>query len=235
MNFRIFILLFFLFLGVNAQEKKFNKPNYKRINKLTSKKKSDFYYPKLMKRYLESDRNMTIEEKRSLYYGFVFRKNYKPYAASKYKPIISKLLKKPKLSKIDLNELLRQTDLHLYQHPFDVEILRVRVYVYKQLRNKINALKSRNQIKIIKDILLSSGDGKTKKTAFHVINTNHEHELLKMLGYQQVGRRKSINKFEYLTIKPNKDGINGLYFNLIQSVKSLNNKIKPKSSKKRFF
>ncbi len=231
MNFRILILFVLFFLGVNAQENKFSKPNYKRINKLTSKKKSDLYFPKLMKRYLESDCYMTLEEKRFLYYGFVFRKNYKPYTASKYRPVINKLLRKPKLSKIDLKELLRQTDLHLYHHPFDVEILRVRVYVYKQLRDKINIAKSRNQIKIIKDVLMSSGNGKTKNTAFHVINIKHEYELLKMLGYQQLGRRKSINKFEYLKIKPNKDHIGGLYFNLIQSAKSLNNKIKSKSGK----
>lgn len=208
------IFLLFIVLGSFAQENKFKKPNYKKIKKTISKKKSEFYYPKLMQRYLGADISMTIKDKRYLYYGFTFQKEYKPYTSSKVKPKIAKLLSKEELTKEDLNELSKLIKLHLINFPFDITMLNAQIYTYKKLKLKYEAFKIRNQIKVIKEVLLSSGDGLLQKTAFHIINPNHELEILKFLGLQQKGTRKSINEFEYLSLESNRNRINGLYFNL---------------------
>lgn len=208
------IFLLFIAMGSFAQENKFKKPNYKKIKKAISKKKSEFYYPKLMQRYLGADISMTIKDKRYLYYGFTFQKEYKPYASSEVKPKIAKLLLKEELTKEDLNELSKLIKLHLINFPFDITMLNAQIYTYKKLKLKYEAFKIRSQIKVIKEVLLSSGDGLLQKTAFHIINPNHELEILKFLGLQQKGTRKSINEFEYLSLESNRNRINGLYFNL---------------------
>ena len=225
MNLKKTITFFFLFIGMifYAQETEFEKPNYKKIKKQTFKKKSEFYYPKLMKRYLGADISMTIKDKRYLYYGFTFQKEYQPYAKSKEKPEIIKLLSNSEITETELKELVRLTKLHLINFPFDINMLNAQIYAYKKLKLKYDAFKVSNQVKTIKEVLLSSGDGIGQRTAFHVINTSHELEILKMLGYEQSGIRTAINEFEYLRIKPNPKDIKGLYFNLSRGEEAINN------------
>ncbi|MCF6349529.1 MAG: DUF4919 domain-containing protein [Flavobacteriaceae bacterium] len=176
-----------------------------------------------MKRYIESDTTITIKEKRYLYYGYAFQKKYKPYARSKYIANIKKILGKDKRNKTELNKLIKYTNAHLENNPFDIEILRVQVYAYKRLRIIKEAFKKIAKIKMVKEAIMSSGNGSTKRTAYHVINIKHEYELLKVLGYKQKGRRLALKKYEYLKLEPNADHIKGLYFNLSRGMESINN------------
>lgn len=219
----IIIVFLFFYVSFYGQKAAYQKPNYKKIKRAVTKKKSDFQYSKLMNHYLELDNEMTLKEKRYLYFGYAFQKSYKPYASSKYKNKIRKLINKNSHNKAELDELLGYTDAHLKSNPFDIEILRVQVYAYKRLRLKQDVLNKLKQINIVKEAILSTGDGKTKTSAYHIINIKHEHELLKLLGYKQKGRHLSMKKYEYVALESNADSIKGLYFNLSRGMKSINN------------
>jgi len=75
MKYLFYFLLIFSVQVSFSQAKKYEKPNYKRIKKEVHKKKSDFYYDKLLKKYNHASRYLSLKEKRHLYYGFVFQKN----------------------------------------------------------------------------------------------------------------------------------------------------------------
>lgn len=60
-------------------ETTFNPPQYDSVAENIQKKESNCYYPVLWARYQQGDSTLTLEEKRHLYYGYVFDKKFSPY------------------------------------------------------------------------------------------------------------------------------------------------------------
>ena len=81
-------------------------------------------------------------------------------------------------------------------------------------------------MRIIVDVLLSSGDGLTKKTAFYVIYVSHEYDLLKVLGFDYGGEQTLTEHYDYLLLGDNSKNIKGLYFDVSPCLNSLKNMFK---------
>ncbi len=98
---------------------------------------------------------------------------------------------------------------------------------YDHLGKREMFQKRLTQIKIILDAILSSGDGRSKKTAIYVIKVNHEYFVLNILGFEYGdGQMLLDNKFDYLTVNKNDQGIDGLYFDISISLEKLNDLFK---------
>ena len=68
--------------------------------------------------------------------------------------------------------------------------------------------------------LISTGDGKTDTTGIHVNTIGDEYTLINLLGYDFDGKQSlTSNQCDYLTIKQNDDGIEGMYFDVKQIFK----------------
>lgn len=102
MRFLFFILFFLLVPPIHSQKDTFKKPNYKRIKRNVKKKSSDLNYVVLYKKFTSLRSKMTLEEKRHLYYGFVFQKKYNPFGFSKYHDSLRLYTRKKDLKKIFL-------------------------------------------------------------------------------------------------------------------------------------
>jgi hypothetical protein len=65
------------------------------------------------------------------------------------------------------------------------------------------------------ETILSTGDGKTEETAWHVVSVEHEYDILKMLGFRFGGEQTLTNKgCDYLKVEQNKHDIKGFYFDV---------------------
>jgi dethiobiotin synthetase len=84
MKYICFYILVISALFSYAQETKIKAPKYKTIKKNIAKEDSNFFYKNLLQRYKNSDTTMTLEEKRHLYYGYVYHEDYSPYGSSDY-------------------------------------------------------------------------------------------------------------------------------------------------------
>lgn len=211
------IALFILVLTghlLHSQEWTFEKPNYKKIEKNIKKKDSNLNYESLMARYLEADSTMTLEEKRHLYYGYSFDKNYSPYSRSDFKDSLRVVLRKEQLDSVDLNKLVYFTDKMLFESPFDLDAINYQLYALEQIGNKQSFDNRMTQLRTIVDAMLSSGNGKQKNEAFFVIYTSHEYNLLSILGFQFGGSQSLIEHYDYLTLAENEAKLEGLYFDV---------------------
>lgn len=197
-----------------AQESNFEKPNYQTIEKNIKDKKSDFYYPKLMARYELSDTTMTIEQKKHLYYGYIFQPKYNPYEQSEASEKLSEVINKETLSEEDLTEIIKLSGQALKENPLDIRSLNYRLYSLEQQKKTDELQKNLIKLEIIVDALVSSGDGITKETAFYVIDTMHEYDLLAMFGFRYAGEQSLIEHYDYLTVAKNEENIKGLYFDV---------------------
>ncbi len=206
------LILFFVPIFSNAQEAEFEKPDFSKIAE-NIKEEGNFFYDSLMERYRNGDSTLTIKEKRHLYYGFSFQKNYSPYGRSKFTDSIRVLTKKNELIDTELNTLVRFADSVLITRPFDTDAISVQLYAFEQLEDKENFNKKIAQYRMIFDALFSTGDGTTKENAIHVLYTSHEYEILKIYGYQYMSQTL-IGSYDYLKVRDNDEGYEGFYFEI---------------------
>ncbi len=196
-------------------QSKLVKPDYPVIQKTISDSSSSLYYPRLLGRYEEGDSSLTLEEKRHLYYGYQFQPNYNPYAPSSYRDQLRSLLSRDNHTTEDLNRLAAITDSMLAENPLDMDALSYKLYVNDKLGNQSEFTRYRNRGRIILDAIMSTGDGKTERTAFYVIDTSDEYTLVNILGFKFGGEQSLTKDFcDLLSLAPNEKKITGLYFDV---------------------
>jgi hypothetical protein len=205
-----------------GQKKLFEKPDYKQIEKSITVENAQFYYPELLRKYIAGDSSLTLEEKRHLYYGHTFQQGYSPYGQSSFADSARTRLRKEPLSKTDLEDVVAFCDSALRENPFDLVSLNYLLYCTEELGEDRTFQSGLNRMKCIVDAILSSGDGKSKTSAFFVIDTADEYTLLDILGFQYGGEQSLIDHFDYLTLKKNDQNLKGLYFDITPCLNHLN-------------
>jgi hypothetical protein len=220
------ITILLVSMTVFSQNIEFEKPDYKKIEKEISQEKSYYYYPKLLKKYITSDTTMTLKEKRYLYYGYSFQDSYSPYGHSDFNDSLRTVLNKEKHNNEELLKIIELSDSLLVENPFDLRAINYQLYAYDKLGKKIEFDKRINQMRIIVDAILSSGDGLKKKTAFYVIYISHEYDLLNILGFEFGGEQSLIEHYDYLKVAKNSQKIKGFYFDVSPCLNSMNDMFK---------
>lgn len=216
------LLLSIVFYSLHSfsQNSKFEAPNYKKIEKSIQKNTTNLFYDSLMTRFQKADSTMTLEEKRHLYYGFSFQPEYTPYPSSDYDDSLSALLRKETLSDLEFQKILEFGDSILLKNPFNLKTFIYQLYALDHFEDTTAFNNKITQYRIIIDALLSSGNGKTKKNAYYVIYIGHEYELLSVLDLEFDGSQSLIDQCDYLTVKKNEQGIEGLYFDISPSLEA---------------
>lgn len=211
-------------LNINAQDEFFNAPNYSQIEANIKEQSSSYYYPNLLKKYFDANSEMTLEEARHLYYGYVFQTNYVPTDTSSYNNKLSIILRRGSFTPSDYAEILEYSNALLLQDPFNLRALNAKLLVLAQQNDTEEYKKVAQQRSVVQNAIVSSGDGMTDKTAFYVIKVAHEYDILPFLGYTYGGEDKILrgNKVNYLSLGENRFGIERVYFNITPIIEYVN-------------
>jgi len=209
----IVLCFYFSLLSLSAQRSSFVELDYGAIKKAISDSNSSSYYPKLMKRYLDFDTTLTLDEFRLLYYGYIYQNDYDPYNKQMENNALSVYLEKDKLTLADCEKIIAFANISMTEKPFHFHNLRMAIYAYHMKGEKKEAENRIAMLKGIMNAILSSGDGKSLRTAFHVIFTIHEYEIVNYLGYNAENQElKSV--WDVIYLSKNKDKLPALYFNV---------------------
>lgn len=221
MKYSLLLLFLFLTIGSYSQTEEFSKPDYKLIEKNVGDKKSPYYFDALLKKYNKADSTMTLEEKRHLYYGYSFQKQYSPYATSDAFDNLTEILQNQNTDKKTLEKLLKISAKVLKDYPFSIRIKEYRMFAFKELGKIKEAKAEERQASIIIDAILSTGDGTTPEKSFYVITTTNEYEILDILGFRFGGEQELVeNKYDYLSVVENSYNLEGLYFDITRLFES---------------
>ena len=220
----LIVIFIALALNVNAQEEFFNAPNYSQIEGNVKDQNSSYYYPTLLKKYLDANSEMTLEEARHLYYGYVFQPNYVPTDTSSYNNKLAITLSRGSFTPNDYAEILEYSNALLLQDPFNLRALNAKLLVLAQQNKTDEYKKVAQQRSIVQNAIISTGDGMSESTAFYVIKVAHEYDILPFLGYTYGGEDRILrgNKVNYLTLGQNRFGIERVYFNISPVIKYVN-------------
>ena len=201
--------------SVSAQNKRFIRPDYKKISKTINKTGSPLNYAVLMERYRTNDTTLTREEYHLLYFGYSLQPDYRPDSQSAYSDSLLKLMRLPEVGASQYDVIIRLADKVLETNPFDMRYLDPVIYAYRMKGNEEIAQKLEFRLGRIVETIFNSGDGFSEKTAFHVIAISHEYDLLRALGFRYGGQQRLTKAgVDYLKVEPNDYGIEGMFFSL---------------------
>jgi hypothetical protein len=208
-----YFCLLFAFSNSYSQELPFKTPDYKMIETVTKDSTSEYYYPKLMSRFLDCDSTLKLQDYRCLYFGYIYQKDYQPYWQSTQENELIKYYQSNKIKEKDYDKIINLTTLSINEFPFDLRQMNYLSYIYylkgdNQMQQKV----SRKFGGII-DAIMTSGDGKTCETAFHVISVGHEYVLLNLFEFEFESQSLTGN-CDYMALEKDDRNIEGIYFNI---------------------
>lgn len=211
---QIAMLFFIISCSSYSPNKKFEKPDYKEIESNIKDENSNLFYESLMDRYLAADSTLTLEEKRHLYYGYIYNDNYSPYFDSDYNDSLNRIMRINNFDKVTLKKIVSFGDLAMESNPFDVEAINYQMFAFDKMGDMENFQKKMTQARVIIDALTSTGKGIKIEDPIFVISISHEYFLLNVLGYMFAGEQRLIGQCDYLLLEKNEDEIEGLYFDV---------------------
>jgi tetratricopeptide (TPR) repeat protein len=146
--------------------------NYETIKATINDKESNSYYPKILERFNTFDSTLTLQDYSLIYYGFSFQNDY-----LKSKPdekILNDLLKA-----IDYEKAVQQCQKILDSNP--VSLLannKMGFSLFKLNKPEADWKKYQNRYRMIRKVIVYSGNGLTCETAFKVIYVSDEYNIL---------------------------------------------------------
>lgn len=211
---RLSTLLLLALLALTAWAQEVSAPDYREIRQQIQNSKSPLYYPQLMRRYLQNDTTLTLEQYRVLYYGYTLQEDYVPYQGVHQElfDIRRKLVQARSDNKL-CAEAIKVAQAAFDDNPFDLLAISTMAYSFQQLRDTTAFNLWNDKQTSLLDAILSSGDGDDPYSAFHVICLEHEYEVLNRLGLQIDKDSLCNDRVEYLKVLPNAEDVPGLYFN----------------------
>jgi hypothetical protein len=212
-NIACLFLTLLLISGVTAQDRKFSPPDYKKISKVISRAGSPFSYSELSRRLSVNDTTLTVSDYHYLYYGSTLQPGFNPDVQHPLADSITLIMNKEGLNKTDYAKIIQLGIRLLGEQPFELRMLDPLIYAYRMTGNNDMAARLEVRFGRIIETIFNSGDGLTKKTAFHVISTRHEPDMLRALGFGYDGQKMRIEEtFDYLKTAKNDFGIEGIWF-----------------------
>jgi len=207
------LLLLFVSVSVNGQVSRQKPPKCKTVKKTISRENSATYYPKLLKRFLESDKTLTLKDKRFLYYGFVFQEEFKTDRNKLYKDSLRIFFTMENLTDLDAENIIHFSDSILAVNPFNLRALNYREYAFEHTGEKDRIKNVIFRINAVLEAILSSGHGLSTDFPFYVIRESDEYAVIDALGFYFGGDHKKVkDKYDYLSVTKNDKGIDGFYF-----------------------
>ena len=210
-------LLFVLFSATCfAQKAAKQPPNYTALKHLFEKQSGVNRYDSLLSRFRVADTSLSIGEYRLLYYGYFFRPDFSEDDGGAAMDSIRALYNRDSLSTGDWRGVAHYARLAIDTAPYSLRAHRALINAHRVLGDSMLYRQYEVRRDGILDAILSTGDGRSDSTAFHVISVSHEYDLLGLFGFQSKGQSLTANLCDYVKLEENKYGLAGLYFDVSQ-------------------
>lgn len=156
------------------------------VQYLTQDTTGVYYHPKLVARFEDNPRSLSLTDYYMLYYGQAFSENYNPYYYRNLEDSLSQLTEAQKGQ-----EALALANLILAANPVSVFALIEKAYALNSLGNKDEALIYLDKYQILMNAIESSGEGSSYENPIVLISPKDAEAFI--LRYKLVELSRSIN------------------------------------------
>lgn len=211
-----FLLILGLLLGsvsLMAQTEE-EAPDYTKIARDINNRDSELYYPRLIRRFAANDTTLSLEDYRTLYYGFTMQEDYDPYRVSPYAIKLKEFSTADSISLNACDSIVKYGLKAVADFPFDIRSMNLLIYGYKCKKDEEQRRIWTERLKNIIDAIISSGDGETEESAFHVIYPAHEYDIINRFGLSAKSTTLIPPALDYIEVDENKFNIKGYFFNI---------------------
>ncbi len=190
--------------------------NYRAIKKHINTPGGPYEYKVILDKYFYSLGDLSSQEYRHLYYGYVFQAAYQPYGLSEDEKKFFEHFKKNETDKAV------QAALKILAYdPFNLEIVYDLYLLYDGQGKNLLADKWLDRYFGLTEAIKSTGTGMSKETAFAVNEVSDEYHILGAYGLKKTKQQLS-GTINVITVKsPNKYGIDKIYFDLTKALEKL--------------
>lgn len=195
--------------NINGQSAKLDLDDIKSFSKTEN-------YSNLLNRYIKNDTTLDLEEYQKIYYGQAFQSNFKPYSRHDSLSVLNQFLNNHPDS-IDFNKVIDYNKLILSEYPLSIEQIFMNGVSFDRIGDFDNARIWFHKYGMLMDVIMSSGNGKSYKSAIVVITTSDEYAVLNALELRSTGQsliNKKNKKYDLISVLPNDFGIKVLFFNI---------------------
>jgi len=201
--------LFLLSLATYAQTKSID------LNAIKNIANTDAYNV-LFNRYVNNDTTLSIDDYGILYYGQAFKRNLVLYAMNDSARVLNTYLRNNK-GAIDFHKVLDLSKHIVKDEPFNID----KIYYTAIAFDKIGAKDSSdiwfNRYDKLIRAILSSGNGKSVKSAIIVTKVSDEYSILNALELKFESQsliQKKKKYYDLMNVSQNDSGIDKLYFDI---------------------
>lgn len=161
-----YLLILLLGLSIGCYAHEFQRPDYDTIQKIARTET----YNQLLNRFQALDPTLTYDELQTLYYGSIFAgRSCITGPSEEIMDLVDDITKKRKAAEV--------LDRHLEKYPFDLRALIYRTIVADENDTAlISNLWTKTQL--VTTIILTTGDGLTDSTGFHVVSISDEYAIM---------------------------------------------------------
>lgn len=224
----IFIAVAVATVGSGAADHKFKpeKPNMDEIRKSVNDPTSPYYYKRLWEKFVSNDTDMTNQDYRHFYLGYVFQEDYNPYRISEFSNKIQPLYYKHSHTQAECDTIIKYAELSLADNPFDLNQMQFFIYALRTKQKFARASIWQYRLNHIVEAILSTGTGK-KDNPWVVISPAHEYNIVNLMGLVAIDHKELADSIDYLIVeKKDSKTPEGYYFDVSNVLDVYNKKFK---------
>lgn len=190
--------------------------NYRAIKKHINTVGGPYEYKVILDKYFYSLDDLSSQEYRHLYYGYVFQEAYQPYGLSDDEKKFFEYFRKNEIS------LATKSALNILAYdPFNLEVVYDLYLLYDGQGKNLLANKWLDRYFGLMEAIKSTGTGISKETPFAVNRVSDEYHILGSYGLKKTKQQLS-GSINVITVKsPNKYGIDKVYFDLSKALEKM--------------
>lgn len=192
-----------------------NPPNYELIERQIADKKSDCYYPKLVKRFLKADTTLRLNQLTAFYYGYCYQDDYSPYRHLDEESEIYKLLD---ADNPDWKQVFKLADKAVKKKPTELTMLYWKAVAAQRLYGESHrAFDAIWQFYALLGTVYNTGTGSTY-APLYISSVSHAYFIMSFNNLkhtsQALGQSASGNLCDIYELEPNDSGIDVIYFDI---------------------
>lgn len=196
---------------------KIDPPDFDKIKAETINPNSKYYFPKLLKTFMNNDTTMQNEDYRYFYYGILYQEDYDPYRPPIDEERLAKitpLYYKDTHTEAERKAILKYAEDALKDNPVDIVQLKNKVYVLEQ-EKKVNLARIwKSKLNHLLYVIASSGTGISKDSPWVVVYPRQEFDLFNLYGRAVQKQEYELPHHDHVTVDSKNDEPQEYYFDL---------------------